>query len=127
MRLAQLAVKAYLLARASARRRRGLDLLVNAAWGGYEQMAEDGRFTWPAPFWEQPLHRWRARTSEPQVRALRAALAMVSLAKLQPPASFSMLVMVERAVRTASAFSKLQEATVALAAAASSPASGRPA
>jgi len=37
----------------------GLDLLVNCAWGGYERMVEDGRFTWPAPFWEQPLHRWR--------------------------------------------------------------------
>jgi len=36
----------------------GLDLLVNSAWGGYERMVEDGRFTWPAPFWEQPSHRW---------------------------------------------------------------------
>lgn len=35
-----------------------LDVLVNSAWGGYERMVEDGRFTWPAPFWEQPLHRW---------------------------------------------------------------------
>jgi len=38
----------------------GLDLLVNNAWGGYEQMVEDGAFTWNAPFWEQPLHRWRS-------------------------------------------------------------------
>jgi dehydrogenase/reductase SDR family protein 1 len=30
----------------------GLDLLVNAAWGGYERMVENGRFTWGAPFWE---------------------------------------------------------------------------
>lgn len=37
-----------------------IDMLVNGAWGGYEQMVVDGRFTWPAPFWEQPLHRWRA-------------------------------------------------------------------
>src|SRR5689334_24273512 len=37
-----------------------IDMLVNGAWGGYEQMVEDGRFTWPAPFWEQPLHRWSA-------------------------------------------------------------------
>jgi dehydrogenase/reductase SDR family member 1 len=36
----------------------GLDVLVNSAWGGYERMSEDGRFTWPLPFWEQPLHRW---------------------------------------------------------------------
>jgi len=36
----------------------GLDLLVNSAWGGYEQMSEDGEFTWLLPFWEQPAHRW---------------------------------------------------------------------
>lgn len=35
-----------------------LDVLVNAAWGGYERMVEDGQFTWPRPFWEQPMHRW---------------------------------------------------------------------
>lgn len=35
-----------------------LDILVNCAWGGYERMVEDGRFTWPDPFWLQPLHRW---------------------------------------------------------------------
>ncbi|MFE4541148.1 SDR family NAD(P)-dependent oxidoreductase [Arthrobacter sp. NPDC056727] len=35
-----------------------LDLLVNCAWGGYERMVEDGVFTWGAPFWEQPPHRW---------------------------------------------------------------------
>ncbi len=38
----------------------GLELLVNCAWGGYERMVEDGAFTWPAPFWEQPSHRWSA-------------------------------------------------------------------
>ncbi len=36
----------------------GLDLLVNCAWGGYEKMFEGGAFTWPAPFWDQPPHRW---------------------------------------------------------------------
>jgi dehydrogenase/reductase SDR family protein 1 len=36
----------------------GLDLLANCAWGGYERMVEQGVFTWPAPFWAQPLHRW---------------------------------------------------------------------
>lgn len=36
----------------------GLDVLVNCAWGGYEQMVEDGKFTWAAPFWQQPAHRW---------------------------------------------------------------------
>src|SRR5579884_2391845 len=35
-----------------------LDLLVNNAWGGYEAMVENGAFTWTAPFWEQPMHRW---------------------------------------------------------------------
>jgi NAD(P)-dependent dehydrogenase (short-subunit alcohol dehydrogenase family) len=38
----------------------GLDVLVNAAWGGYERMVEDGRFTWAVPFWEQPAWRWDA-------------------------------------------------------------------
>ncbi len=38
----------------------GIDILVNNVWGGYEGMVEDGRFTWPAPFWEQPLWRWDA-------------------------------------------------------------------
>ncbi|SDK95017.1 SDR family NAD(P)-dependent oxidoreductase [Arthrobacter sp. ok362] len=35
-----------------------LDLLVNCAWGGYEKMVEGGAFTWSAPFWDQPAHRW---------------------------------------------------------------------
>jgi len=35
-----------------------LDLLVNCAWGGYEAMVENGTYTWPLPFWEQPAHRW---------------------------------------------------------------------
>jgi NAD(P)-dependent dehydrogenase (short-subunit alcohol dehydrogenase family) len=37
-----------------------LDILVNNAWGGYERMVEDGKFTWAAPFWEQPVWRWDA-------------------------------------------------------------------
>jgi dehydrogenase/reductase SDR family member 1 len=37
-----------------------LDVLVNGVWGGYEQMMENGQFTWPKPFWEQPLWRWDA-------------------------------------------------------------------
>lgn len=36
----------------------GIDILVNNVWGGYDQMVEDGQFTWPKPFWEQPLWRW---------------------------------------------------------------------
>src|SRR6185295_9183703 len=37
-----------------------LDVLVNVAWGGYERMVEDGRFTFGAKFWEQPAWRWDA-------------------------------------------------------------------
>jgi NAD(P)-dependent dehydrogenase (short-subunit alcohol dehydrogenase family) len=37
-----------------------VDILVNAVWGGYERMMENGAFTWPKPFWEQPLWRWDA-------------------------------------------------------------------
>jgi dehydrogenase/reductase SDR family member 1 len=37
-----------------------IDILVNSVWGGYERMVEDGDFTWPRPFWEQPLWRWDA-------------------------------------------------------------------
>ena len=38
----------------------GLDILVNCAWGGYEQMVENGEFTWGRPFWQQPAHRWHS-------------------------------------------------------------------
>ena len=37
-----------------------LDILVNNVWGGYENMIENGEFTWPKPFWDQPLWRWDA-------------------------------------------------------------------
>lgn len=37
-----------------------LDLLVNTVWGGYERMIEHSEFTWPRPFWEQPVWRWNA-------------------------------------------------------------------
>ncbi|HKC66304.1 MAG TPA: SDR family NAD(P)-dependent oxidoreductase [Pyrinomonadaceae bacterium] len=40
-----------------------LDVLVNSVWGGYERMVEDGQFTWPLPFWEQPIWRWDAMFS----------------------------------------------------------------
>jgi dehydrogenase/reductase SDR family protein 1 len=45
-----------LIARDAAR----IDVLVNSVWGGYEGMVENGEFTWPKPFWEQPLWRWDA-------------------------------------------------------------------
>jgi len=35
-----------------------LDVLVNNAWGGYENMVENGQFTWVFPFWKQPMWRW---------------------------------------------------------------------
>jgi NAD(P)-dependent dehydrogenase (short-subunit alcohol dehydrogenase family) len=37
-----------------------IDILVNSVWGGYERMVDNGEFTWPKPFWEQPLWRWDA-------------------------------------------------------------------
>ncbi len=37
-----------------------LDILVNNVWGGYENMMEGGEFTWPRPFWQQPIWRWDA-------------------------------------------------------------------
>jgi dehydrogenase/reductase SDR family protein 1 len=35
-----------------------IDILVNNAWPGYENMVEDDDFTWIRPFWEQPMWRW---------------------------------------------------------------------
>lgn len=60
----------------------GLDIIVNCAWGGYERMIEDGKFTWGLPFWEQPEHRWTGMM-EAGVRAAffysaRAAKMMVA-------------------------------------------------
>lgn len=37
-----------------------LDILVNSVWGGYENMVENGEFTWMLPFWKQPVWRWDA-------------------------------------------------------------------
>jgi dehydrogenase/reductase SDR family protein 1 len=37
-----------------------IDILVNNAWGGYEQMREGRTFTYFKPFWEQPFWRWDA-------------------------------------------------------------------
>jgi dehydrogenase/reductase SDR family protein 1 len=37
-----------------------IDILVNNVWGGYERMIDNGAFTWPRPFWQQPLWRWDA-------------------------------------------------------------------
>src|SRR5262245_44534004 len=43
-----------------AREQGRLDLLVNNIWGGYENMMENGQFTWSRPFWQQPRWRWDA-------------------------------------------------------------------
>jgi dehydrogenase/reductase SDR family protein 1 len=53
-----------------------IDVLVNSAWGGYERMVEDGQFTWPLPFWEQPPHRWTSMLDA----GVRAAFVASSLA-----------------------------------------------
>lgn len=53
---------------------KSLDVLVNSAWGGYERMIEDGRFTWTLPFWQQPMHRW-ASMMDVGVRAAFVASA----------------------------------------------------
>ncbi|QQR37591.1 SDR family NAD(P)-dependent oxidoreductase [Devosia oryziradicis] len=46
-----------------------IDILVNNAWPGYENMVEGEDFTWIRPFWEQPMWRWRSMMDV----ALRAA------------------------------------------------------
>ncbi|MDQ3804180.1 MAG: SDR family NAD(P)-dependent oxidoreductase [Acidobacteriota bacterium] len=59
-----------------------LDLLVNSVWGGYENMVEGGEFTWPLPFWRQPLWRWDAMFAAGvrahYVASAHAARAMVA-------------------------------------------------
>jgi len=54
-----------------------LDILVNNAWGGYEQMEHDGNFTWFKPFWSQPLWRWDAMF-QGSVRAAYVASAFAA-------------------------------------------------
>jgi NAD(P)-dependent dehydrogenase (short-subunit alcohol dehydrogenase family) len=79
---------ARLVARVREERSR-LDVLVNSAWGGYERMVEDGRFTWPAPFWEQPRWRWDAMMTA-GVRA--AFVASQEAARLMVPAGRGLIV-----------------------------------
>ena len=66
-----------------------LDVLVNSAWGGYERMAEDGQFTWPAPFWLQPLWRWEAMVA---VGVRGAFVASQHAARLMLPARQGLIV-----------------------------------
>lgn len=53
-----------------------LDILVNSVWGGYENMMENGEFTWPLPFWKQPQWRWDAMFGA----GVRAAFVSTQLA-----------------------------------------------
>jgi dehydrogenase/reductase SDR family member 1 len=59
-----------------------LDILVNNVWGGYENMVENGEFTWMFPFWKQPIWRWDAMFAAGirahYVAALHAARLMVA-------------------------------------------------
>lgn len=54
-----------------------IDILVNNAWGGYENMQEGRRFTYFKPFWEQPFWRWDAMF-EAGVRAAYTSAAMAA-------------------------------------------------
>ena len=66
-----------------------LDILVNVAWGGYERMVEDGRFTFALPFWEQPLWRWDAMVNA-GVRA--AFVASQHAARMMVPRGSGLIV-----------------------------------
>ena len=70
-----------------------LDVLVNNAWGGYEKMVEDGRLTWSAPFWEQPIWRWAAMM-DVGVRA--AFVASQHAARLMVPCRHGLIVNVSQ-------------------------------
>jgi NAD(P)-dependent dehydrogenase (short-subunit alcohol dehydrogenase family) len=68
----------------------GLDVLLNSAWGGYEQMVDaNGRFTWTVPFWEQPFERWTLML-DAGVRA--AYVCSAHAARLMLPAKRGLIV-----------------------------------
>ena len=81
-------------AAAFARVDEGLDVLVNSAWGGYGQMNEDGKFTWPLPFWEQPMHRWTSMLDGGVRAAFVAAChaARIMLAQTRVPRKRGLIV-----------------------------------
>jgi dehydrogenase/reductase SDR family member 1 len=66
-----------------------LDILVNVAWGGYERMVEGGRFTWSAPFWDQPMWRWEAMVT---AGARAAFVASQHAARTMVPAHRGLIV-----------------------------------
>jgi dehydrogenase/reductase SDR family member 1 len=61
-----------------------IDVVVNNSWGGYEQMVENGQFTWGLPFWQQPAHRWSSMM-DAGVRAAWAVSARAVPLMLQNP------------------------------------------
>ena len=65
-----------------ASKTRGIDILVNNVWGGYESMVENGVITWTKPFWEQPLWRWDAMFSA-GVRAHYQATQLAAVAMIR--------------------------------------------
>jgi dehydrogenase/reductase SDR family member 1 len=67
----------------------GLDVLVNSAWGGYEQMVENRKFTWGLPFWEQPDHRW---TSMMDAGVRAAFVASSEAARIMVPQKHGLIV-----------------------------------
>jgi NAD(P)-dependent dehydrogenase (short-subunit alcohol dehydrogenase family) len=66
-----------------------LNVLVNCAWGGYERMIENGQYTWAAPFWQQPAHRWSSMVNA-GVRA--AFVASAGAARLMIPRGGGLIV-----------------------------------
>jgi dehydrogenase/reductase SDR family protein 1 len=56
-----------------------LDILVNNAWGGYERMFEDGKYTNEVAFWHQPTWRFDAMFSTGVRGAFRASQLAVPL------------------------------------------------
>ena len=68
-----------------------LDILVNNAWGGYERMVEDGKFTFLAPFWQQPAWRWDAMVTT-GVRG--AFIASQHAARMMIPAKRGLIVVI---------------------------------
>lgn len=67
----------------------GLDVLVNSSWGGYEQMVDNGAFTWMVPFWQQPAHRW---TSMMDAGVRAAWVCSAHAARLMIPRSHGLIV-----------------------------------
>ena len=66
-----------------------INLNVNCAWGGYQQMTENGRYTRSLPFWEQPMHRWTSMIDA----GIRAAfVASAHAAKMMVPQGRGLIV-----------------------------------